>query len=510
MHDPRDMNAQYLEDLATGYWRSEVLFTAVERGLFTRLEPGGKTVAELAGELAYDFESLKRFIRALSALGLVFEAGGYCSNTKLARKYLVQGAESYQGDSILWRKYLVGHWQSMPQCLTGGARVLLPPEDEPEAAVKERFRRYCRAMDCIARNKMEQLWPVFSRLKPRGDILDVGAGLGALATGFLRRFPDLKATLLDLAPVLEYAAETHAGQTYAERIQYRPANILEPWKLLPKQYGLVILSNIVHAFAEAETGHVLAEAAACLAEDGLLMVHDFFLEHDPVKAALADLNMLVNTYNGKVYPAAWVRRRLKDAGLTVTERIPLASDTALLVAAKQPEKLADLCIDAWQQLSVRIQELGFQAVKTVEVDSIHLPEWVGLKCAFGCAGYGLPHCPPNSIKPEQTRAMLKDYTKCLLLQGVPPTRDFQRLVLQAEHTAFKAGYYKAFSLWAGPCSICDRCGGRGNCKNRENARPSMESAGIDVFETLRRNGIPLATLGEKDDYVKYFAILLLE
>ncbi|WP_006521277.1 hypothetical protein [Desulfoscipio gibsoniae] len=39
---------------------------------------------------------------------------------------------------------------------------------------------------------------------------------------------------------------------------------------------------------------------------------------------------------------------------------------------------------------------------------------------------------------------------------------------------------------------------------------SYFSAGIDVFETLRRNGLSLKTLPEKDDYVKYYAILLLE
>lgn len=510
MHDPQDMNPQYLEDLATGYWYSEVLFTAVEQGFFTRLEPGGKPVTELARELKYEFDSLKRYIHVLSTLGLVFEADGYCTNTKLSRKYLIQGAEAYQGDSILWRKYLVEHWKSLQQCLEKGTRVLLPPVDEPEEVVKQRFRRYCRAMDCIVKNKIEQILPVFSQLKLQGDMLDVGSGLGAFSTGFLKRFPELKATLLDLEHVLEYAAETHAGRVYADRIQYRPTNILEPWELQKKQFSLIILSNIVHAFAEAETGHVLSEAAAYLAEDGLLLVHDFFMEHDPDKAALSDLNMLVNTYNGKVYTAAWVRRQLRDAGFTATEWIPLKSDTAVLVAAKRPKKLADLCISAMQQLSVQIQNLGFQVVKPVDVHLIHVPEWVGLKCEFGCDGFNLPHCPPNCIKPEKTRALLKDYTKCLLLQGVPPTRDFQRMVLQAEHTAFKAGYYKAFSLWAGPCSICPECGGKGNCRNHKNARPSMEASGIDVFETIRRAGLSLATLPEKDDYVKYFAILLLE
>ncbi|AET68050.1 putative metal-binding protein [Desulfosporosinus orientis DSM 765] len=510
MHDPQDMNPQYLEDLATGYWYSEVLFTAVEQGLFTLLEPNGKLVVELANGLNYDFRSLKRYLHVLAVLGLVFEADGYCTNTKLSRKYLVQGSETYQGDSILWRKYLVENWKSMNQCLEKGTRVLFPPMDEPEEAVRERFRRYCRAMDCIVKNKIEEILPIFSQIKLQGEILDVGSGLGVFSTGFLKKFPETKATLLDMEQVLDYAEETHAGKAYADRIQYRPTNILEAWELPKKQYSLVILSNIVHAFAEAETGYVLSEAAAHLAEDGLLIVHDFFMEHASAKAALSDLNMLVNTYNGKVYSSAWVQQQLIDAGLTVTELIPLESDTSVLIAARQPTKLAELCISELQQLSAKIQTLGFEVVKPIEADIIHVPEWVGLKCEFGCDGFGLPHCPPNSIQSEKTQAMLKDYSKCLLLQGVPPTRDFQRMVLQAEHTAFKTGYYRAFSLWAGPCSICPECGGRDNCKNHKNARPSMESSGIDVYETVRRAGLSLETRPEKDDYIKYFALLLLE
>lgn len=39
---------QYLEDLATGYWFSEVLFTAVELDIFTHIERGGKSVEEIS------------------------------------------------------------------------------------------------------------------------------------------------------------------------------------------------------------------------------------------------------------------------------------------------------------------------------------------------------------------------------------------------------------------------------------------------------------------------------
>jgi predicted metal-binding protein len=106
--------------------------------------------------------------------------------------------------------------------------------------------------------------------------------------------------------------------------------------------------------------------------------------------------------------------------------------------------------------------------------------------------------------------MVKDYKKALLLEGEPPAKDFQARVLQAERAAFKAGFHKAFSFWAGPCSLCESCAGNGRCTNTANSRPSMEGAGIDVFETARNAGATLKTLGRKDEFVKYFALLLLE
>ena len=107
--------------------------------------------------------------------------------------------------------------------------------------------------------------------------------------------------------------------------------------------------------------------------------------------------------------------------------------------------------------------------------------------------------------------MLKDYSVALLLEGEPPTKDFQLKVLQAEKEAFTAGFYKSFAYWAGPCSLCVQgCPRDGTCRNTRLARPSMEAAGIDVFETVRRAGFSLQPLKTRDDYVKYFALLLLE
>ncbi|MCR6545568.1 DUF2284 domain-containing protein [Dehalobacterium formicoaceticum] len=508
-HDPQENNPQYLEDLATGYWFSEVLFTAVEMDIFSSLEPVGKTLEELVQGTELNESGLKRFMKALCALGLVSANGSTYYNGQMAAKYLVRGREDYQGDSILWRKHIFDNWRSLKDCLLEGTRVVYSPVEDDLTELEERNRWYSSAMGSVARNKAEEILPFFRDLSLTGNILDVGAGTGSIAAAFLETYPESQATLLDLDAVLVYAQEQLSGK-FGERIKYFPANILESWPVEEGQFDLVILSNIVHAYGEEEISLILKRAAACLKPEGYLLIHDFFFEHGHEKAALFDLNMFVNTFNGKVFSIHWIREQLQELGLAVTEMVPLSSDTSLIFGAKNEDRLKALSLNKKGQLAAKIEHLGFRKASVVSTEIIHIPNWVNWHCNYGCSNFGAPHCPPNSPSPQQTREMLQDYTTCILIEGEPPTGDFQRQVLKAEKAAFYDGYYRAFALWAGPCSICAECGGTEGCKNTQSARPSMEASGIDVYETVKRAGISLKPLSPDDYYVKYFAILLLE
>jgi predicted metal-binding protein len=190
--------------------------------------------------------------------------------------------------------------------------------------------------------------------------------------------------------------------------------------------------------------------------------------------------------------------------------MPLESDTAVLFASRSAAAIGSLRIDAVDRLSSNIQAMGFSRVYSVKPEEIAVADWTDLRCEFGCDRYGSPHCPPNSPGPGKTRSVLKDYRSALLLEGEPPTRDFQMKVLRAEREAFLNGFPKAFAFWAGPCSLCDSCVTDSKCRNTANARPSMEGAGIDVYETVKRAGASLRPLKGKTDFIKYFGLLLLE
>lgn len=57
------------------------------------------------------------------------------------------------------------------------------------------------------------------------------------------------------------------------------------------------------------------------------------------------MNMFINTYNGKVFPGKWVEEKLHGLGLYTTGLVPLASDTAAIIAAREKRILAGLSLD---------------------------------------------------------------------------------------------------------------------------------------------------------------------
>jgi len=512
-YNPQEVGPQYLEDLATGYWFSEALFTAVELEVFTLLESAGMTIDEIAGALDMPVMGLGRFLQALCAIKLVVCDGEHYYNTKLASDYLVAGMSNYQGDSILWRKGLRQGWQDLTKCLKAGGRVNFPVAEEGSEQFALRIRKYINAMDNIARTKVEEILPFFEGLDLKGDILDVGTGSGAITEGFLERFPSLSATLLDIKDVLDYTRELMGKKGFGKRVSYIPTNILEPWSVAKQGFDLVILSNIIHAYSEEEISLILDRAAKSLKSGGFLVIHDFFPEHYSAKATLLDLNMFINTYNGRIFSGTWVREQLAMSKLHTTELIPLATDTALIFAGKDENVLASLRLDARARLIARIKGMGFGEVLPIATETIQVADWTDLRCQYGCERYGQGHCPPNSPSPQKTRDVLQDFSRALLLEGEPPGKMFQNRVLNAEREAFLAGFHKAFAYWAGPCVLCATCAvgaTDGTCRNTRDARPSMEGAGIDVYETVRRAGLNLRILCDKGDYVRYFALLLLE
>ncbi len=197
-----------------------------------------------------------------------------------------------------------------------------------------------------------------------------------------------------------------------------------------------------------------------------------------------------------------------------------------------------------KRIEVLEEELRSIALKSGASDFKFIPparvvtaRWVRLKCQYGCKNYGTRFtCPPYSPTPEDTRKVLDEYTKAYLIKyegfcgfdEYPPKNldkamtDLSLHVCNAvydmERHAFLSGYYKAFSYGAHRCRRCDICAiaekGNVGCKFPVVARPSLESAGIDVFKTSENagmsTGVVLSKTVLKPEELPTFTLLLVE
>lgn len=157
----------------------------------------------------------------------------------------------------------------------------------------------------------------------------------------------------------------------------------------------------------------------------------------------------------------------------------------------------------------RACELGVTDAKIVPADSVVTAAWVRLKCQFGCDGYNRRlSCPPYTPTPQQTREVIACYRRALLVhcKSSPSTTE---IVVKLEREIFLRGFYKAFGFGAGPCRLCKKCNLE-ECAHPEEARPSMEACGIDVYATARGNGFPIEVVRDYSDAQNHYGLILID
>jgi predicted metal-binding protein/2-polyprenyl-3-methyl-5-hydroxy-6-metoxy-1,4-benzoquinol methylase len=503
---------QRLEDLATAYWYSEVLFTALELNIFGLLGEGSAAVAELAQISGYEADGLSRFLAALVGLGLIEEHNGQFANGPLAAHYLIPGTEAYVGDFLLYRRYLTSHWQRLGDRIRQGSVANDRPLDEAPEVFRERTLAYVRTMDLQARIKAAEgvdfLGKMFST--PPARILDVGGGAGAWCRAVRSLWPEVRPVLFDLPETLTAAHYLYPNEKDWEGIDVLAGNILTPCIWGPK-FDLVILSNVLHAYGASEAQAILKYCAGCLAPGGMVLIHDYLADlhdTDPVKGALYDLHMLINTYNGRIYRLVELMTMLEGAGLKHVRVWHLRTDTSILLANLEDARALEH-ITQHEMLSAQAQQLGFANACVIKTAEIAVEPWVRLKCQFGCSNYDQsPGCPPYALDEAKMAATISRYKHALLVQGTPPSKIFHEQLLALEKALFLGGHTEALAFGAGPCPVCSTCVTDGRCRFPEKLRPSLEACGVDVYETARRAGLNLNPVQHHLGYVKYVGLVL--
>jgi len=154
---------------------------------------------------------------------------------------------------------------------------------------------------------------------------------------------------------------------------------------------------------------------------------------------------------------------------------------------------------------------GVIEARIISPASVETAGWVRLKCQYGCSGYGsCLTCPPHTPPPDQMRTVLDGYNRALLIHFTPGSK-VKATVVALERDIFLRGAWKAFGLGAGPCYLCKNCAlPDGQCRHPEDARPSMEACGIDVYTTVHNAGMHIEVVRIHQQCPDFYGLVLID
>jgi len=309
-----------LLQMASGYWSTCALHTAVKLDVFSVLDGGARSAADVAGLQQTDPRATGMLLDALAALALLEKRDDSYVATPFSVAYLSKNSPTYMGHIIMHHYHLMPSWSRLEQAVTSGAPLRENDSHRDNETARESF-----LMGMF--NLASLLAPRIARevaLPGCRTLLDLGGGPGTYAIYFCMAYPELSAVIFDLPTTRTFAETTVSRFDLSQKISFSEGDYhIDP---LPSGFDVIWMSHILHIDGPAACSALLSKAFAALNPGGILMVQEFVLEDakdGPQFPALFSLNMLLGTESGRSYSGHELAGMMTEAGLLDVERLTL-------------------------------------------------------------------------------------------------------------------------------------------------------------------------------------------
>ena len=324
---------RWARDLIAQSWlgrAAHLLQAAAGVGIFSHLGRRAAGAADLAADLGLEAALTGKVLIACAAMDLLVREGEAWRLAPKAEATLVAGSPLYQGHTLAHAAQVWPVWVDLEAHLQGreGWSVFTPGAEAPGRS----HRDFILAMHNMAMAGRAAELAARADLPPAaasGHLADVGGGPGTYAMALCDRYPDLRATVLDLPETVAIAREVIDRLGMADRVGARPCD----WNAdaFGTGHAAVLLSNVLHG-PSSRAEMKLAKAHRALEPGGALIIQDFLLNDEktgPLHPAI--FNVMVGAFSRKE-----LAERVEAAGFADLRFAPMPEDvgTTLLLAAK--------------------------------------------------------------------------------------------------------------------------------------------------------------------------------
>ncbi len=324
-----------LQRMVRAYRESAALMAGVELGLFTKVAEGGHTEASLSDAIGITRLHGERLIVALVGLGLLERDGDKLKNAPDTERFLVEGQPGYAGEWMLFTKPDWNEWGRLSEHLQNQT----PPRADNVKVSSfsvEDARRYHRATYSIGRGA-GRLFLRQVDLTGKKHMIDIGGGSGAYCIEAAKKYPELRASVLDLASVAEVAREFIEENGVSDRVEALACDFnVDPF---PEGADVAVMASNLPMYGRDEIGAVVQKAFDALAPGGEMHLIGEALNAErtaPADAGLWGLSEAITNGTGLAHSTADVEGYFAAAGFQQIQTEPFVEGVLTRTSGLKP------------------------------------------------------------------------------------------------------------------------------------------------------------------------------
>lgn len=300
---------QYVSDMMVSYWKSRLIHSAVELGLFDGLPSSTKKLAQL---VSLPMNNCRRVMRALWELDLVDFREGEWRATSTGS--LLRDDSNYNMKAIDWNWSVLGiePWLRLTIALRKEENDMdsrATPFFDSLSKTPDSLRRYHEAMRIYSDHDYEEL-PNLLDNKKMNEIADAGCGHSSALFNLLRKNTELKGFLFDLPNVI---LEVKVPRALQDRVKKIGGDIFKKW---PFSADVVLMTRVLHDWDDIRARQILINAKRAIREKGRIYIVELVLNDENPYGSLADINLLITCGGHERTDIEW-KRLFDSVGLKI-------------------------------------------------------------------------------------------------------------------------------------------------------------------------------------------------
>ena len=284
---------------------AKTVLTAHKLGIFEAAKDSPQTIEQIAQKANLNPRGLSSFMNMLTNLGYFKYRDGKYGLSRNARKWCLKDSPDSIYNLLIFTDYLWDSMNYMEEYLKTGKGMGIH-----DKFTDEQWQDYQLAMEIYGRFGAKSLAKMVPMPGEPTEMLDIGGSHGLYCVELCKKYPTLKATILELPEAVAKAVPILAKYNMGDRINYWTGDALTD-DFGEDKYDLILISLLMHHFSSEQNIEVSRKVARALKPGGCFVIQEFI---KPESSSRMDIwgpvfDMLFNILSTS---STWTKNELID------------------------------------------------------------------------------------------------------------------------------------------------------------------------------------------------------